>query len=127
MLTLLETTIPLDAINAACEVDKNVKTGHIRNVHKWFAPMPLPCWRALLYASLIPYNGNTVEQHFSVITSLVSDDVKHRQRALRTAKQHIIDVWGTNAPTVVDPFCGGGSTIVEAQRLGLSSIASDLN
>jgi putative DNA methylase len=30
-------------------------------------------------------------------------------------------------PTVVDPFCGGGSTIVEAQRLGFQTIASDLN
>ena len=32
-----------------------------------------------------------------------------------------------NLPTVIDPFCGGGSTIVEAQRLGFPTIASDLN
>ena len=33
----------------------------------------------------------------------------------------------TNLPTIFDPFCGGGSTLIEAQRLGLPTIGSDLN
>jgi putative DNA methylase len=32
-----------------------------------------------------------------------------------------------SSPVIWDPFCGGGSTIVEAQRLGLSVCGSDLN
>ena len=32
-----------------------------------------------------------------------------------------------NAPTVHDPFCGGGSIPLEAQRLGLNAVGSDLN
>ncbi len=32
-----------------------------------------------------------------------------------------------HAPPVCDPFCGGGSIPLEAQRLGLRAIASDLN
>ena len=32
-----------------------------------------------------------------------------------------------NAPPIYDPFAGGGSIPLEAQRLGLSAIASDLN
>src|SRR3954451_2824570 len=32
-----------------------------------------------------------------------------------------------DAPPVYDPFCGGGSIPLEAQRLGLKAIASDLN
>jgi len=32
-----------------------------------------------------------------------------------------------NAPPVLDPFCGGGSIPLEAQRLGLKACASDLN
>src|SRR5690348_9941534 len=32
-----------------------------------------------------------------------------------------------HAPPVYDPFCGGGSIPLEAQRLGLRAIASDLN
>jgi putative DNA methylase len=33
----------------------------------------------------------------------------------------------TNAPPVYDPFCGGGSIPLEAQRLGLRACGSDLN
>src|SRR5947207_15075274 len=50
---LIEVALPLDAINRGCEEDKNRKTGHIRNLHKWFAPMPLPAWRAMIFASLV--------------------------------------------------------------------------
>src|ERR1019366_8697686 len=50
---LVETALPLEAINAACKADKDRKTGTIRNLHKWFAPMPLPAWRALLFAALV--------------------------------------------------------------------------
>ena len=32
-----------------------------------------------------------------------------------------------NAPTVHDPFCGGGSIPLETQRLGLKAVGSDLN
>jgi putative DNA methylase len=32
-----------------------------------------------------------------------------------------------HAPPVLDPFCGGGSIPLEAQRLGLKAYASDLN
>jgi putative DNA methylase len=31
------------------------------------------------------------------------------------------------APLIFDPFCGGGSIPLEAQRLGLRAYASDLN
>lgn len=33
----------------------------------------------------------------------------------------------TKAPPVLDPFAGGGSIPLEAQRLGLRAFASDLN
>ena len=55
---LIEVALPLDAINRGCVQDKNRKTGHIRNLHKWFAPMPLPAWRALLFASVVDDPGN---------------------------------------------------------------------
>src|SRR5438067_8360385 len=54
---LIEVALPLDAINQGCEEDKNRKTGHIRNLHKWFAPMPLPAWRAMLFAALVDDPG----------------------------------------------------------------------
>src|SRR2546425_147827 len=54
---LIEVALPLGAINRGCEEDKNRKTGHIRNLHKWFAPMPLPSWRAMLFAALVDDPG----------------------------------------------------------------------
>jgi putative DNA methylase len=39
----------------------------------------------------------------------------------------IFDYLQTKAPPVYDPFCGGGSIPLEAQRLGLRAYGSDLN
>ena len=39
----------------------------------------------------------------------------------------ILDYLQTKAPPVYDPFCGGGSIPLEAQRLGLRVYGSDLN
>jgi putative DNA methylase len=41
--------------------------------------------------------------------------------------QAIIDYLQTNAPPIYDPFSGGGSIPLEAQRLGLKAMGSDLN
>ena len=39
----------------------------------------------------------------------------------------VLDWLAHNAPPVCDPFCGGGSIPLEAQRLGLRAHGSDLN
>lgn len=41
--------------------------------------------------------------------------------------QQIIDYLQANAPPVYDPFSGGGSIPLEAQRLGLKAMGADLN
>ncbi len=131
---MIEVALPLEAINAACADDTNRKTGHIRNIHKWFAPMPLPAWRAILFASLIDDPGNTMptpaadkerQRLFQIIEDILPLNAK--PNAIEAAKQAIQKAWQKAPPMVVDPFCGGGSTIVEAQRLGLRTFASDLN
>jgi putative DNA methylase len=133
---LIEVALPLEAINKACVEDKNRKTGHIRNLHKWFAPMPLPAWRAVLFASLIDDPGNELpdneaerERHrlFQLIERLVPFEAINDQQTIAEAKVAIQRCLSNNLPTIADPFCGGGSTVVEAQRLGLPSFASDLN
>ena len=131
---LIEVALPLHAINLACVEDKNRKTGHIRNLHKWFAPMPLPALRAILFASLVDDPGDQLTEHeakkereklFRVIESILPTDAT--TSAFQDAKRIIRDSLNEELPIIVDPFCGGGSTITEAQRLGLPSFASDLN
>ncbi len=46
---------------------------------------------------------------------------------LAEANAILMKATGGDPPTVFDPFCGGGSTLVEAQRLGLPAAGSDLN
>ncbi len=89
--------------------------------------MPLPAWRALIYSSLIPYDELSIDHHFRIIEGLVSNRGLQLKDAIAQARAEIRNVWGTKPPVIVDPFCGGGSTIVEAQRLGLSTLAADLN
>lgn len=45
----------------------------------------------------------------------------------RSNGKAILDYLQTNAPPVYDPFSGGGSIPLEAQRLGLRAYGSDLN
>ena len=127
---LIEVALPLDEINAACKADKDRKTGTIRNIHKWFAPMPLPAWRALLYAALIddPDDDEKRAYHLDLIKRLVKNgaDLPDAED-MAEAQENLNKQFPDGVPTVMDPFCGGGSTLVEAQRLGLPTFGSDLN
>lgn len=127
---LIEVGLPLDDINAACKADKERKTGTLRNIHKWFAPMPLPAWRALLFAALVDDPGDEERRlyYLDVIRRLVKNGADLPDEPdLREAQLILKAQFPEGVPTVMDPFCGGGSTLVEAQRLGLPSFGSDLN
>lgn len=127
---LIEVALPLDEINAACRADKDRKTGTIRNLHKWFAPMPLPAWRALLYAALIDDPGTDEERayHLDLIRRLVAEGAElPTVETVNEARANLRKQFPSGTPLVMDPFCGGGSTLVEAQRLGLQTLGTDLN
>ncbi len=127
---LLEVALPLEAISAASRRDKDKKTGTIKNVHKWFAPMPTPAWRALLFAALVddPGDGPKRAELLRLVERLVPPDGNPPDAAtLAEAHKVLMEATDGQPPTVFDPFCGGGSTLVEAQRLGLPAAGSDLN
>ena len=133
---LIEVALPLKEINTACVEDKGIKTGHIRNLHKWFAPMPLPAWRAILYGTVVGGDlgkNKTVQSanrtgHFERLEKILSIKNSHDHEAFRACQKELAK-WQREQGEVVivDPFCGGGSTILEAQRLGFRTIGSDLN
>src|SRR3954451_10054204 len=117
---LIEVALPLDEINAACKADKDRKTGTIRNIHKWFAPMPLPAWRALLFAALVddPADDEKRAYLLDLIKRLVANGADPPGNAdLEEARTVLSTHYPAGLPAVMDPFCGGGSTLVEAQRL----------
>ncbi|WP_079181507.1 DUF1156 domain-containing protein [Streptomyces sp. Tue 6075] len=126
---LIEVALPTEAISRASKADKDRKVGTIKNIHKWFAPMPTPAWRALLFAAVVDDPGDEEKRAelLSIIEGLVpKDGTAPSMDTLKRAKA-VLAEQEQELPTVLDPFCGGGSTLVEAQRLGFPTIASDLN
>lgn len=137
---LIEVALPLDAINRASGREKSIRHGHPSSIHLWWARRPLAACRAVLFASLVddpssnPKLYPTVESQekerarlFAIIEELVKWESSSNSEILSKAKAEIAKSCGSKLPLVLDPFSGGGSIPMEAQRLGLSIRASDLN
>jgi len=64
---------------------------------------------------------------FSLIEELVKWENVNNEALLQVARDEIKKYADGELPPVLDPFCGGGSIPLEAQRLGLKAHGSDLN
>lgn len=157
---LIETALPLDAINAAAAREKSIRHGHPSTLHLWWARRPLAAARAVLFAQLV--NDPGYERHlgrgmnqekakiererlFKIIEDLVKWENTNNTEVLDRARAEIWKSWRETCelnkkhpqaaelfnpdklPAFHDPFAGGGSIPLEAQRLGLEAYASDLN
>ena len=137
---LIEVAIPLEAINAASAREKSIRHGHPSTLHLWWARRPLAACRAVLFAQLVddpsslPDEFPTPEaqeaerkQLFAIIEDLVKWENSTNEEVLERARAEIRRSCGGELPPVYDPFSGGGSIPLEAQRLGLPAYGSDLN
>ena len=64
---------------------------------------------------------------FKFIETLVEWKSTTNEDVIGTARKLILAATDGNPPPLLDPFCGGGSIPLEAQRLGLEARGSDLN
>ena len=135
---LIEVALPLDDINREAAREKSIRHGHPSTLHLWWARRPLAACRAVLFASLVDDPSNrddlTIEEQdreredlFDLIRELVKWENVNNEYILEKARAEILKSTGGNPPPVLDPFCGGGSIPLEAQRLGLEAHGSDLN
>src|SRR5688572_18766810 len=137
---LIEVALPLDAINAAAAREKSIRHGHPNTLHLWWARRPLAACRAVLFASLVDDPSSDPERFptpmaveaertrlFEIIERLVLWENTTNEAVLEEARTEILRPTDGNPPPVLDPFCGGGSIPLEAQRLGLTAFASDIN
>ncbi len=138
---LIEVALPLDIINDASAYDKMPGIGaHPKGIHHWWARLPLPSARAILFASLVddptanpdkfPTEEAQVaerERLFEIIRKLCQKKIHTKQEVFEEAYQEILKHCNGKLPTVLDPFAGGGSIPLEGMRLGLPVQASDLN
>ncbi len=133
---LIEVALPLQAINKESAREKSIRHGHPSTLHLWWARRPLAACRAVIFASLVDDPGNHLppaaadkerQRLFGIIERLVDWDNVNNEHVLAEAKAEIAKSTGGDPPAIFDPFCGGGSIPLEAQRLGLKAYASDLN
>lgn len=137
---LIEVALPLEAINAASAREKSIRHGHPSTLHLWWARRPLAACRAVLFAQLVddpsshPDEFTTEEavdaeraRLFGIIEDLVVWENSANEEVLERARAEIRRSCGGELPQIYDPFSGGGSITLEAQRLGLPAQGSDLN
>jgi len=137
---LIEVALPLEAINKESAREKSIRHGHPSTLHLWWARRPLAACRAVLFASLVDDPSSLPEQFpteedqdkerqrlFRLIEKLVLWENSNNRAVLDEAHAEILKSTGGHPPPIYDPFCGGGSIPLEAQRLGLEAHASDLN
>jgi putative DNA methylase len=137
---LIEVALPLEAINREAAREKSIRHGHPSTLHLWWARRPLAACRAVLFAQLVDDPSSHPEQFpteeaqererqrlFSIIEDLVKWENSTNEHVLARVRAEIRRSCSDHPPSVLDPFCGGGSIPLEAQRLGLEAHASDLN
>ena len=138
---LIEVALPLPEINDASAYDKMPGIGpHPKGIHHWWARLPLPAARAVLFASVVddpsdhPEKWPTEasqnaerERLFDIIRKMMGKKLhKHPEVYAETLTEMLKHCDG-GLPTVFDPFAGGGSIPLEANRMGFETHAGDSN
>ena len=151
---LIEVALPLEAINAQSAREKSIRHGHPSTLHLWWARRPLATARAVLFAQLVDDPGENLDEYraeaeqdgiedaaahaaarvdaererlFDLITRMVDWDNLGDEALFDEVRAEIRRSTDGNPPAILDPFAGGGTIPLEAQRLGLEAHASDLN
>ena len=137
---LIEVSLPLDAINAEAAREKSIRHGHPSTLHLWWARRPLAAARAVLWSSLVddptshPELFPTEEDQrrererlHKLLADLEKWENSNNEEILEQARAEIKKSMGEEKLVFLDPFAGGGSIPLEAQRLGLEALAHDLN
>ena len=148
---LIERWLPIAALGVESVRERTPMTPFPapNRLHVWWARRPLVSSRAAVLASLLPADAD--REKFMHVLGIHGDPVAAKKRiAIATRKGERLGagaygysrafgytpdnqdkVWlaenSVNGATVVDPTAGGGSVPFEAVRLGLETLANDLN
>ncbi|MBP1716769.1 MAG: hypothetical protein H6Q43_207 [Deltaproteobacteria bacterium] len=106
----IEVGFPIVEINRLAVPERN-SFKPIYQMHKWFARRASCVFRAILLGAMKP-----AQKADGTSTDLMEEFYK----------DHTHDP-DTKGKTILDPFMGGGTTVVEALRLGCNVIGIDLN
>ncbi|NLF40200.1 DUF1156 domain-containing protein, partial [bacterium] len=116
MKRAIEDSFPIVEINRLAAPERNAFKP-IYQMHKWFARRASCVFRAILLGALKPLPLNADGTPATSGAQLIMDEFY---------KDHTSDT-DTNGKVILDPFMGGGTTVVEALRLGCTVVGIDLN
>ena len=120
---IIEIEFPVDEVRGS-------GAREIAGLHTWFARRPLGPSRSTAYAALSnPLQDD--EQRDSYRQTFIAELCKWENAMkplwINQALRDILDAYEGQSPKVLDPFGGGGSIPLEAQRLGCETHSCDLN
>ena len=138
---LIEVALPLPEINDAWAYDKMPGIGpHPKGIHHWWARLPLPTARAVIFASVVDdpsahpewfptEEAQNLERErlFGILRRMMQKKLHEHPEIYAEAHQEMLKHCNGKLPPVLDPFAGGGSIPLEAARLGFEAHAADLN
>ena len=123
---LIEVALPLPEINDASAYDKRPGIGpHPKGIHHWWARLPLPTARAVLFASVVddpsalPDRFPTEEAQsaererlFGILRRMMQKRLHQHPEVYAEARAEMLKHCEGPLPAVLDPFAGGGSISV---------------
>lgn len=112
--TCLEVDFPIVPINNLANIESTTSAlkRPLYMMSKWWARRPESVFRALILSACTKAPENTSDAGSIIWNSFYGD---HQKNSALTNK------------LIYDPFMGGGTTLVEAARLGFHSAGNDLN
>ena len=123
---IIEVAFPVEAVSGS-------NARQITGLHTWWARRPLGPSRATAYAALVDNSKRTDQNNTShppkhdFIAELAKWENALNPFWIKEARENILESHGGKPPKVLDPFGGGGSIPLEAQRLGCETYTCDLN
>jgi putative DNA methylase len=106
----LERSFPIVQVNPLSVRERNAFKP-VYTMHKWFARRSASIFRTILLGAALPFEGTDIMREFY---SPHGEDPRLRRPDGRPLR-------------VLDPFMGGGTTVVEALRLGFEVVGVDYN
>ena len=123
---IIEVAFPVEAVSGS-------GARQITGLHTWWARRPLGPSRATAYAALVDNSMHSDQKNTShppkhnFIAELTKWENAIKPLWIKEAREDILESYDGKPPKVLDPFGGGGSIPLEAQRLGCETYSCDLN
>ena len=137
---LIEVALPLPEINDASAYDKMPGIGpHPKGIHQWWARLPLPTARAILFASVVddpeahPEKWPTEEAQstererlFEILRRMMAKKLHEAPEVYAEARKEMLKHCDGRLPVVFDPFAGGGMPLEVRHERRFANVHSHL-